>query len=88
VKAKARKIGVAKAKRRGSKGGEREGKRVKEVKEKEETDKREDNANKQSGRRIEDLRGERRSSEIRERSKEVGIRAISQVNQSLWQESK
>ena len=86
VEAKARKIRVAKAKRRESKRRTSKEERRKEAEKEEKAEKEKDNRDKENRREVEDLRWRKRSSKIR-RSEEVSSRMIPQVDQSFWKES-
>jgi len=76
VKAEARKIRIAKAKEQRSKGRTREKNRRKWAKERRKAEERKDNGNKKNSREVGDLGWRRRSSIIRERSKEINSRMV------------
>jgi len=55
--------------------------------EEKETEKKENNRSKESGGRMGDMGQGRRSSEVRNGSKEVGTREVSQVDKGVWKEA-
>ena len=91
MKTKARKIRVAKTKRRrekreGAKGIEEEG--AKEERKNQKIKKRKNDRGKESGRKMGDMGQKMRSGEVWERGQEICSSKVSQVNLCLWTEGK